>query len=266
MKHPFFHHLKAPLHISHRGGAALMPENTLPAFEAAARLWRTDMLELDIQATKDGELVVAHDLTVDRCTDATGPVSSFTWAELQQLDAAYRFSPNEGDTFPMRGAGVKIPKLSEVLRLFPKLRFNIELKSADALPGFVDLVRKENAVNRICAGSEHDAIAFELAKAMPEALLFYPRDALAAFILPMKGGEPPVDDARFTVLDMPLHFQGVRLFDAALRDEAARRGKWINVWTIDDPFEMREVIAEGVGGVMTDRPDLLRDVMNRKPV
>ncbi len=261
MKHPFFNGLRAPLHISHRGGAALMPENTLPAFEAAVRLWRTDMLEIDIQLTKDGELVVAHDETVDRCTDGEGPVSSFTYPQLQQLDAGFRFSPNDGKSFPLRGSGVKIPRLVEVLRLFPKLRFNIELKTLQTLDGFVEVVRNEGAENRICAGSEHDEIAFMLSAAMPEAVLFYPRDCLTQFILPLKSGEPPVDDARFTVLDMPLYFQGVRLFDAALRDEAARRGKWINVWTIDDPYEMRKVIGQGVGGVMTDRPDLLREVM-----
>jgi glycerophosphoryl diester phosphodiesterase len=260
VKHAFFHGLRAPLHISHRGGAALLPENTLPAFEAAVRLWRTDVLEIDIQTTRDGELVVAHDETVDRCTDGVGLVSSFTWAELSQLDAGFRFSPGEG-TYPLRGSGVKIPRLVDVLRLFPTLRFNIELKTAAALDGFVELVRTEKAGGRICAGSEHDDIASMISAAMPEALLFYPRDALTAFILPMKSGEPPIDDDRFTVLDMPLDFQGVRLFDAALRDEAARRGKWINVWTIDDPHEMREVIGEGVGGVMTDRPDLLREVM-----
>ena len=261
MKHPFFHGLRAPLHISHRGGAALMPENTLPAFEAAVRLWRTHMLEIDLQVTKDGELVVTHDETLERCTDGAGLVSSFTWAELAKLDAGFHFSPDEGKAFPLRGAGVKIPRLVDVLRAFPDLRFNIELKTAGVLDGFVEVIRQEKAEGRVCAGSEHDEVACLLSAAMPQALLFYPRDALAAFILPMKGGEPPVDDERFTVLDMPLYFEGVRLFDPALRDEAARRGKWINVWTIDDPLEMRAVIAEGVGGVMTDRPDLLRHVL-----
>ena len=261
MRHPFFNGVRAPLHISHRGGAALMPENTLPAFEAAVRLWRTDMLEIDIQATKDGELVVAHDETVDRCTDGSGAVSSYAWADLAKLDAGFRFSPDDAKTFPLRGSGVKVPRLVDVLRMFPTLRFNIELKTIGALDGFVQLVRAEGSLGRICAGSEHDEIAFKLSAALPELLMFYPRDSLAAFLLPMQAGEPPIDDDRFAVLDMPLYFQGIRLFDAALRDEAARRGKWINVWTIDDPAEMRAVIAEGVGGVMTDRPDLLRGVM-----
>lgn len=261
MKHPFFQGVKAPMHISHRGGAALMPENTLVAFENAVRLYRTDMLEIDVQATKDGEIVVHHDLMVDRCTDGTGPVAAYTFAELSKLDAAFHFTPNDGATFPLRGSGVQVPRLVDVLRLFPKLRFNIELKTADALGGFVELLKKEGAIGRVCCGSEHDEIAEELSAALPDALMFYPRNALTAFILPMKAGEPPKDDPRYTVLDMPLYFQDVRLFDAALRDEAARREKWINVWTVDDPNDMRAVIDQGVGGVMTDRPDLLRQAI-----
>lgn len=261
MTHPFLRGLRAPLHISHRGGAALRPENTLLAFEAAVRLWRTDMLELDVHVTRDGELVVAHDDTVDRCTDQSGPIASFTWRELMKLDAGFRFTPDDGSSFPFRGVGVKIPRLVDVLRKFPGPRFNIELKTAAALDAFAVVVREERVVDRICMGSEHDAIGIALAAAVPEACHFYPRDALTEFILPMKLGQAPIDDERFTVLDMPLRFEGMRLFDAALRDEAARRGKWINVWTIDDPEEMRAVIAEGVGGVMTDRPDLLRSVI-----
>lgn len=261
--HPFFHGLKPTLHISHRGGAALMPENTLVAFENAVRLYRTDVLEIDVQATKDGEVVVHHDLMVDRCTDGTGPVSSFTFEELSTLDAAYRFTPNDGATFPLRGSGVKVPRLVDVLRMFPKLRFNIELKSADVLKAFVEIVKAEKAEYRVCMGSEHDEIAEDLHKALPEACHFFPRGALTAFILPMKAGEPPKDDERYTVLDMPLYFQDVRLFDAALRDEAASRGKWINVWTVDERHDMRECIAQGVGGVMTDRPDLLREALGK---
>ena len=261
MKHPFLEGLKAPLHISHRGGAALLPENTLLAFEAAVRLWRTDMLELDVHATKDGEIVVAHDATVDRCTDGSGAILGMRLAELSELDAGFYFSPDDGNTFPQRGKRVRIPRFVDILRAFPDVRINVELKTRGALEGFVELVRSERVLNRICAGSEHDEVALALAAALPEACLFYPRDALAAFILPLKGGEAPIDDGLFSVLDMPLYWEGARVFDAPLRDEAAKRGKWINVWTVDDPVQMRSSIDEGVGGVMTDRPDLLRKVI-----
>jgi glycerophosphoryl diester phosphodiesterase len=133
---------------------------------------------------------------------------------------------------------------------------------AGVLGPFVALVKRLGVLERLCIGSEHDAIAQDIARALPDALLFYPRDALAAFVLPTRAGEPPDDDARYTVLDMPLHWEGVQLFDAELARVCAERGKWVNVWTVDDEAEMRQAIADGVGGVMTDRPDVLRQVID----
>jgi glycerophosphoryl diester phosphodiesterase len=119
-------------------------------------------------------------------------------------------------------------------------------------------MKAESCLNRLCIGSEHDELGRRLTEVLPDALHFYPRDALAAFIVPVRGGDAPEDDGRYTVLDMPLRYADVTLFDAALAQAAANHGKWVNVWTVDDPNDMRRVIAEGVGGVMTDRPDLLR--------
>src|SRR4051794_25292114 len=77
-----------PLFFVHRGGAKLAPENTLVAFENGVALG-ADALELDIQTTREGELVVIHDATVDRTTNGTGPVSAYTLDELRRLDAGY---------------------------------------------------------------------------------------------------------------------------------------------------------------------------------
>src|SRR5512142_1151710 len=81
-----------PLLVAHRGGAGLAPENTLAAFLSAQDDWSADMIELDIHLTADGEVVVIHDDTVDRTTDGAGPVAAKTLAELQELDAGYRFT------------------------------------------------------------------------------------------------------------------------------------------------------------------------------
>src|SRR5512139_4333535 len=84
----------APLLIAHRGGAALVPENTIEAFRQAADVWAADMIELDVHATADGHCVVIHDPTVDRTTDGTGEVAAMSLDQLQRLDAGYRFSPD----------------------------------------------------------------------------------------------------------------------------------------------------------------------------
>lgn len=264
MKHPFFQGLTAPIHSAHRGGAALYPENTLHAFRGAVVEHQTDLLELDLHASKDGELVVAHDDTLDRCTDGRGPLKALTFAELSALDAAHKFTTDVGVSFPLRGTGIRIPRFVEVLEAFPRVKLNVELKTDDAVAPFVALVKGQPALlERMCIGSEHDAVAAKLVAALPDGCFFYPRDALVAFVLGFKGGEL-VEDARYTVLDMPLKYQGLTLFDRALADEAARREKWINVWTVDDEAEMRQAIADGVGGIMTDRPDVLRAVLGPK--
>ncbi len=100
---------------------------------------------------------------------------------------------------------------------------------------------------------------------MPEACHFYPRDALTAFVLAVRAGEQPPEEARYTVLDMPLYFGDIRLVDEALLRAVDAHGKWLNVWTVDEPEEMRRLVAEGVGGIMTDRPDLLRQVLDAPP-
>lgn len=254
--HPFFEGLKPPLHISHRGGAKLWPENTMVAFQGAVTQHRTDMLELDVQVTRDGEVVVFHDDTVDRCTEGTGPLASLQWAQLSALDAGYHF-----DGGRLRGTGVRVPRLVEVLDTFPGLRINLEVKTAAALEPFVALMRARPAeLQRLCIGSERDDVGATLFAALPDALHFFPANALAAFVLSARTDEV-VDDARYTVLDMPLEWEGLTVFDAGLASVARAHGKWINVWTIDDETVMRRLVAQGVGGIMTDRPDLLRAVL-----
>jgi glycerophosphoryl diester phosphodiesterase len=262
--HKFFEGLQPTLHIAHRGGAALAPENTLPAFRQAVEKYRTQMLELDVHLTRDGEVVVAHDHTLERCTDGSGPLSALSYSELTKLDAGYRFTLDGGETFPFRGQAVRIPRLVEVLRAFPQMKINVELKESDngLETAFAELVRAEGAIDRICVGSESDALGEKICALLPQACSFYPREALTAFVLTVRSGEPPPVDERFHVLDMPLYFGGERLVDAALRDAATRAGKWINVWTIDDREEMKRLVAEGVGGIMTDRPDVLREVLS----
>lgn len=258
----FLEGLEPTLHISHRGGAALAPENTLVAFEQAVRRYDTDMLELDVQATSDGEIVVAHDATVERCTDGGGELKRFSLEELQSLDAGYRFT-QDGRTFPFRGKGVRIPTFREILRAFPRLRINVELKpsAAGIEKELAKLLQAEHAVERVCIGSESDDVAAKLHEALPDACHFFPRDALTAFVMSARMGEAITDDDRYTVLDMPLYFEGMRLIDDSFLQLCGERGKFVNVWTIDDETEMRRLVKEGVDGIMTDRPDTLRKVL-----
>ena len=234
----------------------LAPENTMAAFRLAVERYRTDMLELDVHLTRDEQVVVAHDPTVDRCTDGSGAIVELTLAQLQQLDAGARFP--EG-----KFRGERIPTLEQVLLAFPRMRINVELKAhtPELIPRFVELVTRLDAVNRICCGSEHDDIAEKLHAVLPNACHFFPRNALAEFVMTIKGGEPAPKIDRYTVLDMPAEWEGIPLIDEQLVQIARDAGKWINVWTINDEASMRRLVELKVGGIMTDRPDLLREVL-----
>lgn len=234
----FLSSLVPTLHIAHRGGAALYPENTVEAFRAAVDLHRTDMIETDVQVSADGELMVFHDDTLDRCTDGSGPIRAVRCADLETLG---------------------ISRLVDVLAEFPELRFNIELKRPGYVDAFADVVRPE--LHRLCVGSELDDVAEALLDVLPEACHFYPRVALTELVTYARSGLPLPEDPRFQVLDMPLMYGGMRLVDAPFLEAMRNAGKWVNVWTIDDPAEMRRLIDDGVGGIMTDRPDLLREVL-----
>ena len=116
-----------PVNIAHRGGAEIAPENTLEGFREGLRVG-AGVLELDVHTTADGYVVVIHDATVDCTTDSTGAVREMTLAELKRLDAGYRFTRDEGRTFPYRGEGIRIPTLEEVYDEFNEVPINVEIK------------------------------------------------------------------------------------------------------------------------------------------
>jgi hypothetical protein len=124
----------APLLIAHRGGAGLAPENTLRGLRARDRWWRADLLELDVQPTRDGEAVVFHDATLDRTTDGSGPVVAHTLAELRELDAGYHFRARRIGRDPFRGTGVRISTLGRCSTRSPGA-VNVEIKDGRAQEG-----------------------------------------------------------------------------------------------------------------------------------
>lgn len=260
--HPFLEGLEPTLLIAHRGGAGLAPENTLVAFEAAVTRYRAEILELDVRVTRDGVPVVIHDPTVDRCTDGTGAVRELTLAALRRLDAGWAFTSDGGRTHPHRGRGVRVPTLREVLEAFPGLRLNVDLKAAEpgAVEAFAGAVAGEE--DRLCIGSDDDGRAARLAARLPDACRFFPAAAARRFVLAAWLGLDPRPDPRWHVLDLPVRAAGLRVVGPRVLRAAGRAGRWVNAWTVDDAREMRRLLGDGVGGIMTDRPDRLRAVLD----
>lgn len=251
----------APLLIAHRGGSLLAPENTLHAFRRALHWWRADLLEIDVQPTRDGECVVIHDPTVDRTTDGTGRVADHTLAELRALDAGYRFTPDGGRTFPYRGRGVALSTLREVLEALPAARVNVEIKDGRAQAAVQRAIDATGATHRvlIAAGDRRNRSSFR-DYAGPTSAGAQELYAFLAHHLSRttRFYRPPVD-----AFQMPEKAGGRQVLSPRWIREAHARNVAIHVWTVDGEADMRRLLSWGVDGVISDRPDRLARVLHQ---
>jgi glycerophosphoryl diester phosphodiesterase len=261
-RRPFVLHDR-PLFFAHRGGSLLAPENTMPAFEKGTTLG-ADALELDVHPTRDGEIIVLHDLDLDRTTNGSGPVAALTLDELRQFDAGYRFTPDGGATYPFRGQGIAIPTLAQVYAAFPTVRINIEIKASDPVT--------EASVWRII--QEHDAADRTMVGSFPEGPLRRFR-ALTGGSVATSASEPEIREflaATYTLrasrlrpaydaLQIPPTWRHVPVTTRPVVRAAHDLGLDVHIWTIDSAREMRRLLAMGVDGLMSDRPDVLAEVL-----
>lgn len=236
--------------IAHRGASAAAPANTIAAFEKAVALG-ADGIEFDVHLSADRVPVVIHDYAVDTTTDGSGLVSEMTLAQLKQLDAGAYFDPSF--------TGERIPTLEEVLQAFgDRLLLNIELKSTSKRDNGLEraviaLVEERDLASRVLFSSFNPLSLRRAKKIAPHILAgllyapdlaLYLRRAWLAFLFPHEARHPEHT-----------------MVDARYMAWARRRGYRVNAWTVDAPDEMRRLIDLGVDGIITNVPDLLRDVL-----
>lgn len=254
------------LAIAHRGGAGLWPENTQFAFQNAVRIG-ADALEFDVHATSDGELVVIHDATVDRTTDGSGRVDEMTWDALRELDAGYRWTADDGASFPFRGMGLRVPTLEEVLNGFPDTRMIIELKNVSeaARVRFSEAIAKSPYPERkVIASFQSETIRYirdnnpgiATSSTVGEVLRLWVLNSLGLGFAFVPGGE---------TMQVPPRFQDLTLVSTRFVSGAHRHNVDVYVWTINEEAEMKRHVDHGVDGIMTDYPDCLLQVLNRYP-
>jgi glycerophosphoryl diester phosphodiesterase len=255
--HPYL--AGAPLLFAHRGGARLAPENTMEAFRGAVDDWGADVLETDVHLSADGELVVIHDDTVDRTTDGTGAVADLSWAELRELDAGYHFTDLEG-RHAFRGKGIGIPRLNDLLDALPGVRINVDAKAPAAARPLVELLHRRGEEHRVLVASEFEATRADrlgyrgpFSATRKQITRFYLLSRLP-FDLPWT--------PRTHAFQVPWWWEGRQVTTRPLVERAQRRNIPVHVWTVDDPAVMRTLLAWGVDGIQTDRPDLLSRVLH----
>lgn len=259
------------LNIAHRGGGDLAPENTLTAYETALSAG-AEVLEMDVHLTADGHVVVSHDGTVDRCTDGTGPVSAFSLEDLKILNAGYNFTP-DGVTFPYReeGMALEIPTLAEVFAEYEArdVFFVLEIKpenNMEITEKVLDLIQQFNLENRIVMGAFNkeslDAARIRSAVRGMNLLTSFATEEVIEFIaLPDEVFNLNKHRPKGAILQIPL--TEIPLIPHLIMDKARALGLKVQVWTVNDPGEMRWLIEDlNVDGIMTDNPAILEAVLN----
>lgn len=245
--------LDAPVVIAHRGGARLRPENTMAAFDHAASLG-VDAIECDVHLSRDGQVVVIHDDTVDRTTNASGAVSAFTAAELAQMDAAWGFRGLDGER-AFRNRGIGIPTLADVMAHHQHLRFVIELKGADpTIVGPVLRVIGDRRGDVVVGGFSHAVLSEVRRQARDVATSASSREVRRALRRAWFGLGPGGVD--YQLFQVPVRFGGRRVLSERFARAARRSGLPVHVWVTDDAEEMRQLRTWGVTGLITDRPDV----------
>jgi glycerophosphoryl diester phosphodiesterase len=229
------------LGIAHRGASGRAPENTHAAFAAALALG-AEAIELDCQLSSDGELVVIHDETLERTTDGEGPVGDRSAAELAELDAGAWFDPSY--------RGERIPRLADVLaQLQGRVTLNVEIKSARDLgriePKLAALVAAANAAEWVVFSSFHPDAVRNLRFAAPWARLG------------VLCNEDPRQRGLALALELAAEMviPGRRWVDARVVEEAHVHGLDVWVWTVNEPGEMRRLVALGVDAIFSDWPE-----------
>lgn len=233
--------------IAHRGGSLEAEENTLPAFAHAASLGYTH-IELDVHATADGVVVVHHDPTLARMTGDTRAIADLDWAELRAIRTH---------------GGAEIPRLDAVLEAHPGLFINIEAKSDSVVAPLASLIRRMGVLERIGTGSFRSARTSGLRAQLGERLCWSPAH-FSVLGLWLRGWGLPLPRAGFPVVQVPERYKGVRVVTPRFLRAAHRAGVSVQVWTVNEADAMVRLLDMGVDGLMTDRPALLRQVLEAR--
>jgi glycerophosphoryl diester phosphodiesterase len=239
-----------PVAMAHRGGAIEHLENTLPAFQACVDMGYR-YLETDVRVTADGVLVAFHDPTLERVTDRSGRIDTMPWSEVSTARI---------------GGREPILRLEDLLGAWPDVRFNLDIKAAGVLAPLVRTVRRLKVADRICLGSFSDArIAAARRLFGPSVCTALGPKGVAALRLssysPRAAGLVRIQAG---VAQVPLQLGGRALVDERFLTAAHARDLQVHVWTVDTEAETTTMLDLGVDGIMTDRPAMLKELLEKR--
>lgn len=232
-----------PLAFSHRGFAEGGDENSMAAFERAVALGYR-YLETDVRVTADGVALAFHDATLDRVTDGRGRIARLPWSVVRKARIAGR---------------EPIPLLSDLLGTWPDVGINLDVKADSGVAPTVAAIQRTGALHRVCVGafSGRRVVAIRHALGPRLCTSLGPREALGL----RRVSERRRPDYQGRCAQVPFRVGKVTLVDARYLEAARRLGVQVHVWTINDVRAMTRLLDLGVDGIMTDRADVLRDLL-----
>lgn len=241
-----------PLAISHRGYSRGGLENSLSSFQAAVELGYC-YLETDINTTADGVALVIHDATLDRTTDKNGTIAALPYSAVSQA----RIAGSE-----------PITTLEEFLTALPTARFNIDVKDAGSVAPMIEAIEKFGLHERVCVASFSERRRRRVLAGLSRPVASSPGQSLLVAYFALSPWLPAsllralmrgVD-----VLQIPPRHLGIKLVTRAAVRRAHKLDLKIHVWTINDPAQMHALFDVGVDGIISDRADLLAEVMRQR--
>jgi glycerophosphoryl diester phosphodiesterase len=245
--HPYLDH-SGPIAFAHRGGASDAPENTAAAFQRAIDMGYR-YLETDVHVTRDGVAVAFHDDDLSRTCGRHGRIRDLDWADV----ATARVDGRE-----------PIPRLDDLLTSWPERRWNLDCKSDDAVEALCAVLQRLDVLDRVCIGAFSDRRLQRLrARLGIEACTSLGPVAIARLVLASRT-HPFVARPAGAAAQVPVKQGAITVVNEAMVTTAHRLGLHVHVWTIDDPGEMHRLLDLGVDGIMTDRPAVLREVLEQR--
>lgn len=240
--HPFLD-WPGPIPFAHRGGASDNPENTISAFQYAVDLGYT-YLETDVHVTNDGVLVAFHDSDLSRTCGRPGTIEELPWSEV----SAARVDGRE-----------PIPSFDDLVEHFPDARINIDCKDDSAVTPLVQAVRRHDLLDRVCIGGFSDRRLIRLRSELGDGLCSSFGPVQIASLLAV--GRVPWGGQ---IAQVPVKSGPIPVVTRRAIAAAHRRGLQVHVWTVDERDEIDRLLDLGVDGIMTDRPMILRSVLEAR--
>lgn len=242
-----------PLAMAHRGGALLTEnaaiENTLTAFRNAVALG-FEYLETDVHVSRDGVVYAFHDLDLGRLAELTDTIAAMDSSAVDAVRLAGR---------------EPIPRLHDVLMALPEARFNIDVKSDAAVEPTLAVLRAAGGVDRVCLASFSGARLRLIRALCPEvATSLSPAEVALLRLAPVRALQSVGARRGAVCVQVPVRRGRLKVVTQGFLRRAHRLGLQVHVWTVDDPDEMRWLLGIGVDGLVTDRPDVLRDVLTER--